>query len=489
MSLQAGAPVAPETYLERSRLPFPFCPGCGHGRILEALDGALKALGPDPTRVAVVTDIGCVGLADPYLATHTFHGLHGRALTYATGLKLADPGLLVVVLMGDGGAGIGGNHILHAARRDVDLTLLVFDNFNFGMTGGQHSPTTPPGSLTATTPAGSREHPMDLCATVLANGARFAARTTAYDPELVPILADALRHPGFALVDVWELCTAYFARTNRVDARALGARMEALGMASGRMGPSVPEPRPAGPGGATAQGPPPAAATAVATRRGDGPRSDVRHLGLTGRAAEPSFRSVEAGPAVVVVAGAAGQRIRSSAALLAEAATASGLWARQEDDYPVTVQSGHSISAVELRPDPAPAQATDGEPLAAGPPVEGPPVSSRSAVYLLLLAPEALRQRPWAWMEGAGDLWVYGEPGLLDRVPPEVTGHRRPLQVGRMRGRARRQVGLAALAALVHEHPLVPMEALEAVARALKPQERAEEAQEALAAGPGLLDP
>lgn len=452
--------AAPGSYLDRSRLPFPFCPGCGHGRILEALDQALQVLGPDPSRVAVVTDIGCVGLSDPYLITHTFHGLHGRALTYATGLKLADPELLVVVLAGDGGAGIGGNHILHAARRDLDLTLIVFNNFNFGMTGGQHSPTTPPGSLTTTTPSGAREHPMDLCATVLVNGASYAARTTAYDPNLVPYLVNALRHPGFALVDVWELCTAYFARRNRVDARTLTARMEALGLSSGRLEPPRRPLLPPPSGAASASAPP-------APERLDGTGADVRKVGLTGQAVEPSYSSSLSSDAVVILAGAAGQHIRSSAALLAQAATASGLWARQEDDYPVTVQSGHSISAVALRPSPIP---------------EGKPV-----VYVVLLAPEALRQRPWDWVDDPARLWFYGDPELLDRIPPEVPGVRHSMAMARMRGRARRNVGLAAVAALCARHDLVPADALKDAALALLPRDRAAEVLETLEAAADLL--
>lgn len=460
MNTGSGRSAAPGSYLDRSRLPFPFCPGCGHGRILEALDQALQVLGPDPSRVAVVTDIGCVGLSDPYLITHTFHGLHGRAVTYATGLKLADPELLVVVLAGDGGAGIGGNHILHAARRDLDLTLIVFNNFNFGMTGGQHSPTTPPGSLTATTPSGAREHPLDLCATVLVNGASYAARTTAYDPELVPHLVGALRHPGFALVDVWELCTAYFARRNQVDARTLEARMEALGLASGRLDPPHRRPLPPPAGGASGAAPP-------ASQRRDGTGADVREVGLTGRATEPSHSSPLASDAVVILAGAAGQRIRSSAAILAQAATTSGLWTRQEDDYPVTVQSGHSISAVALRPSPAPA--------------------GRPVVYVVLLAPEALRQRPWDWVDDPAETWFYGDPELLDRIPREVPGARHPLAVARMRGRARRQVGLAALAAVCARHDLVSADALKDAALTLLPRDRAEEALETLESAGHLL--
>ncbi len=135
----------------RNEKSYPFCPGCGHGLILNQLNAALMRLELDPRRVVIVSDIGCQGLGDQYFTTHAFHGLHGRSIAYATGIKLADPDLKVIVIMGDGGAGIGGAHLLNAARRNIGLTVLVFNNFNFGMTGGEHSVTTPPGGITATT--------------------------------------------------------------------------------------------------------------------------------------------------------------------------------------------------------------------------------------------------------------------------------------------------------------------------------------------------
>src|SRR5512136_670324 len=138
----------------RSAVPYPFCPGCGHGLILDQLNAALVKLQLDPRRTVIVSDIGCVGLADPCFITNTFHGLHGRSVAYASGIKLANPELAVIVLIGDGGCGIGGTHLVNAARRNIGVTTLVFNNLNFGMTGGEHSVTTPQGSLTATTRLG-----------------------------------------------------------------------------------------------------------------------------------------------------------------------------------------------------------------------------------------------------------------------------------------------------------------------------------------------
>ena len=165
----------------RNDTPYPFCPGCGHHAILEHLNAALVSQQLDPRQVVLVSDIGCSGLSDQYFATSAFHGLHGRSITYATGIKLARPDLSVIVIMGDGSTGIGGAHLLNAARRNIGLTVLVFNNFNFGMTGGQHSTTTPAGAITATTPGGNLERPLDICATVAVNGAGFVWRGTSFD--------------------------------------------------------------------------------------------------------------------------------------------------------------------------------------------------------------------------------------------------------------------------------------------------------------------
>jgi pyruvate/2-oxoacid:ferredoxin oxidoreductase beta subunit len=134
-----------------SRNDMGFCPGCSHGIVLEQLGAALERMGLEPHQVCVVSDIGCIGIADRYFSCHTFHGLHGRSLTYAEGIKRVRPDLMVIVLIGDGGCGIGTAHLVHSARRGVGIKVLVCNNFNFGMTGGQHSPTTPPRGYTTTT--------------------------------------------------------------------------------------------------------------------------------------------------------------------------------------------------------------------------------------------------------------------------------------------------------------------------------------------------
>ncbi len=328
--------LAPEvqfdTYLDPAALPYAFCPGCSHGRILDQLDIALVQLQLDPHSVVIVSDIGCVGLSDKYFATHTFHGLHGRSVTYATGIKLANPDLHVIVLIGDGGCGIGGHHLLNAARRNIGITVLVFNNLNFGMTGGQHSVTTPLGSITPTTPRGHLERPLDIAGTMRVNGAGFVARTTAYDPELPNLIARAIGHEGFSLLDIWELCVAYYVPGNDFSRQALEDTMDQLGYETGIVyQEEQPEYNRA-------------YRTANAGLRG---QPTLQPQPLPAR-----FESRLDRPMRLVVAGAAGQGVRTAATLLAAGAVLSGLWATRRDDYPVTVRSGHSVSEVILSPVP-----------------------------------------------------------------------------------------------------------------------------------------
>ncbi|NLE77147.1 MAG: 2-oxoglutarate synthase [Chloroflexi bacterium] len=316
------------SYLDAARLPFPFCQGCSHGRILHQLDDALGRLALDPRQVVLVTDIGCVGLSDQYFTTNSFHGLHGRSITYATGIKLANPALQVVVLMGDGGAGIGANHLIHAARRNIGLTVLVFNNFNFGMTGGQHSVTTPPGGRTPTTPLGGQlEQPLDLCATAAANGAGFVARALFSDPQLPDLLDRALCTQGFALLDIWELCVR-FARANPKELLP-GERLK-LGQT---------------PSGVVAEKPRPEYAQEYRRLAALGPQGQPPQ-----RALVPILSHPLPGPLRCVLAGSAGGRVRSAANLLSLGGVLAGLWATQRDEYPVTVASGYSLAQVILSP-------------------------------------------------------------------------------------------------------------------------------------------
>ena len=237
-----GAPATPRaTYMTDEIGPLPFCPGCGHHVVTKALDKALVKLQLDPRQVVIVTDIGCIGLSDRYFTTNAFHGLHGRSVTYACGLKLARPELTVIALKGDGGCGIGGTHVLNVARRNIGITLIVANNFNYGMTGGQHSVTTPSDGITSTTPWGNVEGPMDLCGTAIAAGAAWAARCTMFDKDLADVMAQAIAQPGFALLDVWELCTAYYAPRNKIKKKELDDLLERYGL---KLGVLADRPRP-----------------------------------------------------------------------------------------------------------------------------------------------------------------------------------------------------------------------------------------------------
>jgi pyruvate/2-oxoacid:ferredoxin oxidoreductase beta subunit/Pyruvate/2-oxoacid:ferredoxin oxidoreductase gamma subunit len=325
-----------DTYFDDSMLPLPFCPGCGHRAILRALDRALAAKQWERRSVVIVTDIGCVGLSDRYFTTNAFHGLHGRSITYATGIKLANPDLHVIVLIGDGGCGIGGNHLINAARRNVGLTVLVANNFNFGMTGGQHSVLTPHQAITSTTRAGNLERPLDLCATVNVCGAGFVGRSTTFDPQLDALIGEALQHDGFALLDIWELCTAYYAPNNKFGKKQMLELLEYGGWATGILARND-RPEYARAHYLTSR------ASGNDTESGKTPGTASRAQGLV-----PRFASALNQRLKIVVAGAAGGKVRSTGHLLGRGAVLSGLYATQRDDYPVTVMTGHSVCEVIL---------------------------------------------------------------------------------------------------------------------------------------------
>jgi 2-oxoglutarate ferredoxin oxidoreductase subunit beta len=205
-------------YLDESMLPHLWCPGCGNGITLGAVARALAELNLRRNEVVVVTGIGCWGKADDYLATSALHGTHGRALAFATGVKAARPELTVVVLMGDGdGATIGGNHLIHAARRNIDVTAVVVNNHNYGMTGGQVSATTPLDALTSTTVFGNPERDFDLCRLVEAAGANYVARGTVYHvPQLDRLIRDGIVKKGFSFIEVMSPCPTHFGRRNKL---------------------------------------------------------------------------------------------------------------------------------------------------------------------------------------------------------------------------------------------------------------------------------
>lgn len=426
------------TYRNLERARYPFCPGCGHGFVLDHLNAALVKLQLDPLKTVVVTDIGCVGMSDQYFDVNAFHGLHGRAITYATGIKLANPDLKVIVLMGDGGTGIGGAHLLNAARRNIGITVLVFNNLNFGMTGGEHSVTTPHGGITATTRGGNLERPLDVCATVAVNGAAYVFRGTSFDKDLPDRIAEAVQTPGFALLDIWELCTAYYVPNNDFSKTALMQTMQGLNLSAGVL------------------------------QRADHPELSQAYReqsagarGAPRRAGEPIEQKYDSGLSAatrIILAGAAGGKVRSTGSALALGGMYSGLWATQRDDYPTTVMSGYSVSEVILSRD---------EILYMG--IEKPDL-------LAIITPEGLTQVPRQLRAMDESQTVYVVPELADQIE---TRARKMVFDFRVVKPSKKSLAVMTTAAIVRHANLYPLAAFR---EAIGAGQRAEIAAENLKA-------
>ncbi len=212
-------------FLRMERMPHIWCPGCGIGTVVTSFAEAVKASSLQRDKIAVVSGIGCTGRVAGYVKFDSFHTTHGRAIPFATGLKLANPELKVVVISGDGDlTSIGGNHLIHAARRNMDMTVICVNNFTYGMTGGQVTPTTPNSANASTTPYGNYEHPFSLPFLVDAAGATFVARwTSLHARNITKTIGEALDHKGFSFIEVIAPCTTLYQRRNR-----LGDGLDAL---------------------------------------------------------------------------------------------------------------------------------------------------------------------------------------------------------------------------------------------------------------------
>ncbi|GBC81901.1 2-oxoglutarate oxidoreductase subunit KorB [bacterium HR10] len=204
--------------LRADRLPHIWCPGCGIGIAMRCLVLALEELRIPLDRTVVVSGIGCSARVAGYVRLDGFHTTHGRAIPFATGLKLANPDLTVIVFSGDGDlAAIGGNHLIHAARRNVDLTVICVNNFIYGMTGGQSGPTTPLAARSTTTPYGNFEPPFNLPALVAASGAVYVARWTVFHVRrLITALQEAITKRGFSFVEILSPCPTGYLRRNKL---------------------------------------------------------------------------------------------------------------------------------------------------------------------------------------------------------------------------------------------------------------------------------
>jgi Pyruvate/2-oxoacid:ferredoxin oxidoreductase gamma subunit len=294
-----------------------------------ALDKTFQNMGVPGHEVALVSDIGCSGLFDTFFNTHAFHGLHGRALTYAAGIKMAQPHLHVIVTMGDGGLGIGGAHLLAACRRNLNMTLLILNNFNFGMTGGQFSATTPPSASVGSGFLNQLEQPLDACQVASAAGAAFVVRCSAYQKNLPEVMEEAIRYDGFSIIDMWGVCPGRYTRKNKITPASIEESLSAL--------------------------PPMKGVVELNVRKEYG--AHYREIASGTRVPRPP-KGVEvhcqplfAGRKEVILLGSAGQRVITAGEILCLAGMSSGLNATQKNEYNITVLRGPSIADLVLSTD------------------------------------------------------------------------------------------------------------------------------------------
>lgn len=323
------------TYMTQGAV-MPFCKGCGHSNILKKLNDALGKLNLDPHDVCLVTDIGCIGLADALFdKVHTVHTTHGRSTGFATGIAVADKVLAsnklkTIVLIGDGGSMIGLLHIVNAALMNVDVTVVVANNFLFGMTGGQTSSLTPESFNTVTSPFGSMNPSLDICQIADASKAGFIARKTATDKDLTDVISEAIAFSGFSIVEVLELCTEHGTKRNDLKGNMLVKIAEEEGHQIGVIKNSHMRPEFSR-----------KYETDVNSHRGE-----IKPLKFI----SPEFVHNLKRANGFVISGSAGERVQSTAAMLAEAALMCGLEVTQKNDNPVTQGSGFSLSEVIISP-------------------------------------------------------------------------------------------------------------------------------------------
>ncbi|WDP89375.1 MAG: 2-oxoglutarate synthase [Desulfobacter sp.] len=316
------------SFLNNNRPPV-FCPGCTHERITKELDKTLVNLGLEADKTVIVTDIGCSGLFDTFFNVHALHGVHGRALTYAAGLKLADPSLTVIVTMGDGGLGIGGAHVLAACRKNLDLTLIILNNFNFGMTGGQYSSTTPTDAVVGSEFLNQAEIPIDICRVAKAAGATYVSRYSGHDSGLCDEFGRAIRHKGLAVVETLGMCTGRYTKRNKLTPKAIDEMIEKLpretGLVKENLRPEYGEQY-----------------RALAAEKQKFPAPLV---------IEKSYSLENPRRQEVVILGSAGMRIVTAGDIVCYAGISAGLNASIKNDYNITVLRGQSVSEILLSPD------------------------------------------------------------------------------------------------------------------------------------------
>jgi len=218
MTEMADGEMLKKKYLREGMLPTIFCNGCGHGASLDYVFRAIEELGLDLDQMAFASGIGCSSRIPGYINADGLHTTHGRAIAFATGIKAANPDLNVVVFSGDGdGTGIGGNHFIHAARRNIDITVILLNNFIYGMTGGQLAPTAPRGSISTTSPYGNIEGAFNICELASALGASYVARWPIFHPYTpIKSIKEAISTRGFGLVELMSPCPTAYGRRNKL---------------------------------------------------------------------------------------------------------------------------------------------------------------------------------------------------------------------------------------------------------------------------------
>ena len=316
------------SFLNRNRPPA-YCPGCTHEKITTGLDKALINLGLDADKTVIVTDIGCSGLFDTFFNVHALHGVHGRALTYASGIKLANPELNVIVTMGDGGLGIGGAHVLAACRRNLDLTLIILNNFNFGMTGGQYSATTPTDAIVGSEFLNQAEIPLDICAIAESAGATYIDRCSGLDPALPEKIVKAMEHRGFSIIETLGMCTGRYTKRNKLTPKVIDKIISDLPEKSGII------------------------------EKNKRPEYGERYRALS-KERTRFFEAVTIEKQIdlkdykkqeVVILGSAGMRIVTAGDIVCYSGLCAGMNVSMKNDYNITVLRGQSVSEILISPE------------------------------------------------------------------------------------------------------------------------------------------
>ncbi len=233
-----------EKYLRMDKFPHYWCPGCGNGIVLKSFIHAVDDIGWKNDDMGMVTGIGCSSRASGYVDFNTLHTLHGRAFAFATGLKMSNPDKHVVIIAGDGdSSAIGGNHLIHACRRNIDITLILINNWIYGMTGGQYSPTTPFGTKAATMPYGNVDPAFDLAKLTIGAGATFVARSSVAEPILLRnMIKKAMLHKGFSVIEAMSNCHIQWGRRNKFgDPVKLVNHIKDITISKGKAGRMTPE--------------------------------------------------------------------------------------------------------------------------------------------------------------------------------------------------------------------------------------------------------